>query len=70
MNYVFLGDYAGYYDQSLECIIALFAYKLFTPYNFFILRGCHETLARARSGGLQEHLVDYFGSSLPFLEVC
>ena len=53
MNYVFLGDYAGKYDQSLECLVAVFAYKLFAPYNFFILRGCYETLARARATGLQ-----------------
>lgn len=41
MNYLFLGDYSGKYDQSLECLTALFAYKVFAPSNFFLLRGCH-----------------------------
>ena len=57
MNYLLLGDYAGYYNQSIECIIAIFAYKMFAPYNFFFLRGCHETLARLRNSNLQEQLV-------------
>lgn len=70
MNYLFLGDYAGRYDQSVECLVALFAYKLFMPSNFFLLRGCHETIAMARSHNLHDHLLDYFGSSLPWLEVC
>ncbi len=56
MNYLFLGDYAGKYDQSVECLVALFAYKLFAPYNFFLLRGCHETLSLTRSTYLQDHL--------------
>ena len=41
MNYLFLGDYAGKSEQSLECLVALFAYRLFNPLNFFLLRGCH-----------------------------
>jgi hypothetical protein len=49
MNYLFLGDYAGRYDQSIECLVALFAYRLYMPTNFFLLRGCHETLALARA---------------------
>lgn len=67
VNYLFLGDYAGKYDQSVECLVALFAYKLFAPYNFFLLRGCHETLALARSTSLRAHLTEYFGTSAPWL---
>lgn len=70
MNYLFLGDYAGRYDQSIECIVALFAYKLFMPSNFFLIRGCHETIALTRSYQLRDQLNEFFHSSRPWLEVC
>jgi len=52
-----LGDYAGRYDQSLECLVALFAYKLFMPGNFFLLRGCYETISIAKCHQLEEQLL-------------
>jgi serine/threonine-protein phosphatase PP1 catalytic subunit len=70
MNYLFLGDYAGRYEQSIECLVALFAYRLYMPSNFFLLRGCHETLALARAYQLREQLSDFFHSSRAWIEAC
>ena len=52
VNYLFIGDYTGKGDSSIECLVALMAYKVSLPNNFFMLRGCYETIGLARSYNL------------------
>ena len=53
-NYLFLGNYVGFGNQSLETICLLLAYKLKYPENFFLLRGTHETAETNRVYGFYD----------------
>ena len=48
-NYLFLGDYVGRGPKSIECLVALMCYKIQNPQNFFMLRGCCDSIAMIRS---------------------
>jgi serine/threonine-protein phosphatase PP1 catalytic subunit len=56
MNYLFLGDYAGRYNRSTECLVALLTYKIMMPNNFFMLRGCYENIKMAMNYNLYTEL--------------
>ena len=60
VNYLFLGDYCGRGPSSIECIIALMCYKIDNKHNFFMLRGCNDTIAMARSGRLYDDCLERF----------
>ena len=53
-NYLFMGDYVDRGKQNLETICLLLAYKIKYPYNFFILRGNHESDSINRIYGFYE----------------
>ncbi|KAI1768111.1 Serine/threonine-protein phosphatase PP1 [Hypoxylon sp. FL1150] len=51
-NYLFLGNYVDFGNQSIETLCLLLAYKVKYPENFFILRGNHESASMSRLYGL------------------
>ncbi|KAI6081075.1 Serine/threonine-protein phosphatase PP1 [Hypoxylon rubiginosum] len=53
-NYLFLGNYVDFGQQSIETLCLVLAYKIKYPENFFILRGNHETTAVSRICGLYD----------------
>lgn len=48
-SYLFLGDYIGRGPRNIECLVLLICLKLKLQNNFFMLRGCHDSIAMARS---------------------
>ena len=53
-NYLFLGGYVDYGDQSIETMMLLALYKLKYPNNFFILRGKDEAASENRIKGFYD----------------
>ena len=53
-NYLFLGDYVGKGDKNIECLVFLIGLKIKYPNNFFLLRGCMDSIAMTRSYNLYD----------------
>ena len=64
-----MGDYTGKGPASIECLLLLFCYKVKFKNNFFLLRGCYESLALARSYNLYQECQNRF-SSKAWTEAC
>lgn len=68
-NYLFLGDYVGKGNNSIECLVFLFCLKIKRQHNFFLLRGCYETISVARGYNLYRDVMTRF-SVKAWQEVC
>lgn len=45
-------------------------YKIKHPFNFFMLRGCYETIETAMHSKLAKEVAEYFGSLKVMSEIC
>lgn len=59
-NYLFLGDYVGKGNKSIECLVCLICFKLKYSQNFFLLRGCSDSIALTRGSKFYEECVNRF----------
>lgn len=53
-NYLFLGDYVGRGQQSIEVLLLLLIFKIEGPENLFMLRGHHECASVTRIHGFYD----------------
>ena len=57
-TYLFLGDYVGRGENSIETIAFLFALKVKYPNHIYLLRGNHETEEISRTDGFFQEFLD------------
>ncbi|UKZ78988.1 phosphoprotein phosphatase PP4 catalytic subunit [Trichoderma virens FT-333] len=63
-NYVLLGNYVGYGNQSIETICLVLAYKIKYPEIFFLLRGSNETASESRINGFYDECMGRYNINL------
>ncbi|VDP94174.1 unnamed protein product, partial [Echinostoma caproni] len=63
-RYLFLGNYVGSGERSVETVTLLLAYKLLYPNKVFLLRGCHESDQQGRACGFRTEFGTRFNSRL------
>ncbi|EHK19762.1 uncharacterized protein TRIVIDRAFT_193217 [Trichoderma virens Gv29-8] len=63
-NYVLLGNYVGYGNQSIETICLVLAYKIKYPETFFLLRGNNETASESRINGFYDECMKRYNIKL------
>lgn len=59
---LFLGNYTCRGPNPIEVLLLLFLLKIRFPHNIVLLRGNHETLEQCIQFGLEEKLLDEYGS--------
>lgn len=59
--YLFNGDFVDRGQNSCECVLILFAFKLLLPGHFHMNRGNHESQALHRVFGFEEEVVQKYG---------
>ena len=68
-NYLFLGDYVGRGPTNIECLVCLICNKLMYSQNFFMLRGCNDSIAMTRSNKFYDECLNRF-SCKAWTEAC